>query len=254
MPYQEHSKLTNQFLKLVRSVADREGWREYDVFTKWLEAATCALMNPVLTRLGDKERWDQNEERYLEIVRSCSKPYPTMNDLASMLGIITLALEDSPKDFIGPVFMEVAANSNMGQFFTPTGVSEFIARMSLHNARGLLYDAYINEGRTFITLAEPACGVGGMVLAANQVLREQGLDIIEEVEWTCVDVDYKAACGAFIQLNLTGASAVVVHGNSITLETWRVMPTMAALLRRARAMNCTTIMMEGELCERADIF
>lgn len=227
----EHSQATRDFLGLARRISSQEGWRESDVFTKWLEAAACALRNPVLKMLRAKDKWDENEERYMRIVRSCRKPQETMTAMSHMLAIITQALEEWPQDFIGPVFMEVAANSHVGQFFTPSAVSELIARMSLLEAREMLYDAYIREGRTKIALSEPACGVGGMVLAANQVLREQGVNPQTEAHWTCVDIDRSAFNGAFIQLNLTGSSATVIHGNSLSLEAWETVPTIMAVLR-----------------------
>src|SRR5690606_30690366 len=187
--------------------------------------------------IGNQKRWDQNEARYMEVVRSCRYPSETMRDMSNMLGIITMALTECPKDFIGPIFMEVAANSQAGQFFTLPSISEMLARMTLENARETLYRAYYEQGRTRLELMEPTCGVGGMVLAANQVLREKGFDLAEEIHWTCVDIDWRAICGAFIQLELTGVPATMVHGNALTLEEWASWPTSTLVLQHCNSLH-----------------
>lgn len=225
--HREHAK---SFIDVGHEIARREGWREYDVFVKWLEASTAALMNPVLTGLGRQEEWAKNEARYMHVVHSCKHPKTTMSDFSRMLSFCTLALEEKPTDFIGPVFMELAANENVGQFFTPGPLAAVSARMALGNVWDILTSAYAEEGRTHITLSEPACGVGAMVLEANSVLKEHNVCPARDAHWVVTDIDWKAVCGAYIQLSLTGCSAVVVHGDTLKLEEWGKLPTIAAVL------------------------
>lgn len=234
----EHSKYTRQFLELVSNVSRYEGWREYDVLVKWLDAATAALQGQVLNVLGKRADWQANEDRYMKIVESCRQPTETMTALGHMLGCAKLALDQEPKDFIGPIFMELAANEHLGQFFTPDALAEVSARMAIDNPRDMLDHVKKTEGRSWITMQEPACGVGGMVLAANRILREYNLDPAIDAHWTCVDVDWKAVCGCYIQLTLTNTSAVVVHGNTLTLETWGQLVTRAAVEHPKIAINC----------------
>lgn len=80
---------------------------------------------------------------------------------------------------------------------------------------GALVMHVIILGKTRFTLAEPACGVGGMILAANVVLREAGLDVATRAHWTAIDVDHRAVCGCYLQLSLTDCSADVYRGNSL---------------------------------------
>lgn len=87
----------------------------------------------------------------------------------------------------------------------------------------------ILDEKPFIALHEPACGVGGMILATNAVLRENGVDVAREAHWHAVDVDYRACCGAYLQIALSDASAVVIHGNTLSLDAWSSMVTPAAL-------------------------
>jgi len=79
-----------------------------------------------------------------------------------------------------------------------------------------------------VRASEPACGVGGMVLAANSVLRDAGIDPATEIYWHMVDVDFRAVCGCYLQCALTGAAGVVTHGNTLSLDEWSHSITPAA--------------------------
>ncbi|SER27659.1 N-6 DNA Methylase [Faunimonas pinastri] len=223
-----HKEATKTFLGLLADVTNREGWREREAFRTWLHAAFYSLRGSVLKPDGDA--WRHNEAEYMKIVARCQIAKATMGDFARLLGIAGRALAEAPYDFLGPIFMEVEANTQIGQFFTPDSVSELIARLSLSNVPVILAEARA-EGRDHLLLQEPACGVGGMILASNRVLTEQGLDIGRDAYWHAIDVDFDAMCGCYIQLALTGSSAVVYHGNTLTLETWLATPTPAALMR-----------------------
>lgn len=230
----EHRAATADFLKLLSTAARREGWRESEAFSHWLTCAASALLGPLLQL--DRPAWEANEARYMAVVRSCRDQAATMGDLAKLLAITTDALETAPTDFLGPIFSEVSASAGLGQFFTPWAISMASASMILQDAPALLADIRA-EGGSHITLSEPACGVGGMVLAGNEVLRGHGICPATQAHWVAVDVDWRAVCGAYVQLTLTGCSAVVVHGNCLSAETWAQLPTVAAVAypkRRAR--------------------
>lgn len=215
-----HREAFDGFADALGDVSRREGWRADEVLRNFLDTAYRALRGRLL--LGDA--FDANEAEYMKVVGSCRKPQETMGNLATMLAMTTKALLADPIDFIGPVFSAVSASSEMGQFFTPHHLSMLNAKMILGDVRELL------EGKRFIRLHEPACGVGGMVLAANAVMRELGVDVAREAHWHIVDVDYRAICGAYIQCCLTDTSATVIHGNSLSLESWGGSITPAAVL------------------------
>jgi len=217
-----HQPFAKDFVDCLRDVERREGLRMHEVMSRWLEAAFRAIRGRYL--FG--EAFEQNEAGYMKIVERCREPKETMDDLAVMLGIATEALAAEPIDFLGPIFSEISASSSLGQFFTPHALSEAMARMMLADAPALLE----STGRGYLLCQEPACGVGGMVLASNLVLREQGLNPARQVHWVMVDVDFSAMCGAFLQCALTDASATAIHGNTLSLEQWLVTSTPAAIL------------------------
>jgi len=215
-----HRPAFNDFADAMRAAESNEGWRSSEVLRHFLEAAFYSIRGRLL--LGDA--WRANEAEYMRIVESCRKPNETMGALALMLAATTRALLTEPVDFIGPVFSELSADSGMGQFFTPHHLSYSMAKMIVGDPRAMLGE------KGYLTLMEPACGVGGMILTANVVLREAGLDVAREAHWTAVDVDQRAVFACYLQLALTDASADVYRGNSLApASTWTGTRTPAAL-------------------------
>lgn len=219
---QAHRPMFDDFVDAMREVENREGWRSSEVLRNFLDAAFRSVRGALLR---GTPAWDENEAEYMRIVKLCRKDASaTMGDLARMLGSLTSALLTEPVDFIGPVFTELSSDQFMGQFFTPYEVSRMMAEMSLNDLSGLL------AGRPYVTLCEPACGVGGMALAANMVMRDRGLDVARQAHWHMTDIDHRAMCGAYLQMALTDASAIVCRGDSLANKYWITTPTPAAVL------------------------
>ena len=223
-----HRPARDMFVERINAVCSREGWRPYEALTHTIDAAFRSMRSTTL--LFKPELLAANEAEYMKIVGRCRKPQESMGDIAAMLAAIVAALEAEPIDFIGPIFEELAASSHLGQFFTPYHLSRLMAELIIDDPQKMLAQAK----RGFITLQEPACGVGGMTLAACAVLRERGINLATQVHWTMVDVDYIAAAAAYIQTTLCGISADVFHGNTLSLKTWLATPTLAAILHTRR--------------------
>lgn len=215
-----HREAFDMFYGAFRDAGHREGWRSGETLRHFLEAGHRAIRGKML--LG--EAWETNEVEYMKIVKSCRSPQETMRDLAMMLAATTIALAADPVDFVGPVFNEIAADAGMGQFFTPHELSYLIAKMTIPPREEALAD------KLYVTCQEPACGVGGMILATNLAFRDAGYDVAKEVHWFAVDVDRRAINGAYLQAALTDCSGVFVHGNTLSLETWGTSLTPAAFL------------------------
>ena len=222
-----HDAHAKVFLRHLSDIERREGLRPHEAMKQWLELAFRALRGRLL--FGDA--FQQNEDAYLKLVHGYRDPSATMADMSALLSVSAVALSDAPVDFVGPIYCEVAASNSLGQFFTPHHVSTAMASMILADASSMLEGC----GRPFLLCHEPACGVGGMVLAANEVLRAQGIDCARQVHWVMVDVDFMAMCGAYVQCSLTNASATVIHGNTLTLAEWMTSVTTAAAMFPKRA-------------------
>lgn len=159
-------------------------------------------------------RCEKREADYMQRVAKYDKE--DTHRLAGLLGITIAALEeDGGADFLGPITHELElANEWAGQFFTPAPVSKAIAEMLVHD----LKDRF--EAGERLTVAEPAVGPGGMLLAMYAAVRDCGFNPQQLLWFHATDVDIRCVHAAFIQLTLSGFPGVVVHGNSITQETW----------------------------------
>lgn len=215
-----HKPAFDLFYDGFRTVQALEHWSGGEITARWLEASFRAVRGKLLAGEARKT----NEAEYMKIVARCHKPNETMKALRQMFNALVEGLEAEPIDFIGPIFSELAANAFAGQFFTPHSLSYMMAQMIVGDAKTELGD------KPYMLLHEPACGVGGMVLATNQVLRERGICPSRQAHWVAVDIDFRAFCGAYLQIGLTGGSATVLHGNTLSLEEWMAVPTPMAVL------------------------
>lgn len=158
---------------------------------------------------------ERSEAEYMALVPRYTRE--ELTEFGQLLGLTALALEARPCDFLGQVFMQAEiSNSHMGQFFTPYELSLLIARMTIED---------VDPAKELITVQEPACGSGGMVIAFCEAAREKGINYQLQTYTVAVDLSEVAARMAYIQLSLLGIPAHVVWGNSLSLEVRREWPT-----------------------------
>lgn len=133
---------------------------------------------------------------------------------------LTRLLLESPKDYLGTIFMELNLGKHFnGQFFTPSHICEFMAEITIDDG----FEKAISE-KGYCSVAEPACGSGAMVLGIVQCLKNRGYKQLGgKLYIEATDIDPLCVSMAFIQLSLLGLSVKVIHGNSLTqevFETW----------------------------------
>lgn len=189
------------FIKTFDSIAKQN--HRYSVFSDFVTISAIFLHNAV-------HKLDHLEAEYMEIINKYSKEEALL--FSKLLGIVIDLLEDEPKDVLGELYMELnLGNAKTGQFFTPNSVSELMAKIS--------YDDDLKElKKPFITLSEPACGAGGMVLAFTKVMLSHNHNPAERLWVQCIDIDRIAALICYIQLSLWNIPAQVYVGNTLTLE------------------------------------
>ena len=126
-----------------------------------------------------------------------------------LLGITALAVQDGGCDFLGQVvgYLELI-NGHMGQFFTPYDVSRMIAEMTLDTVDEII------AGQGFVTVQEPACGAGGMIIAAADVLARKGFDIGTQLYVEAIDISPMCFRMSYLQASLRGIPATIRRGNT----------------------------------------
>jgi type I restriction-modification system DNA methylase subunit len=118
-------------------------------------------------------------------------------------------------DIMGRTYHELELHNKWaGQYFTPYEICRMMAKMNLVD--GGLQERI--ERRGFITLQEPACGSGAMVIAFAQEMKDAGFNYQQQLHVTAMDIDAKCCHMAYLQLSLLHIPAVIIHGNTLSLE------------------------------------
>jgi hypothetical protein len=211
--------------KLLQDNARRH--RLHKVFSDFCELAALAVSNSV-----DLVHREAREARYMQIVGEYERD--EVHRFPQLLAVLVDWLECGLDDCLGQLFMSLElGDSFKGQFFTPFELSRLMAGLTFGGARETI------ERQGFLAVSEPACGAGGMVLAAADALQAQGINYQQAMHATAVDVDATAVHMAYVQLSLAHVPAIIVHGNSLSMQEWGHWFTPAHILggwdRRLRA-------------------
>lgn len=207
----------------IAKILDRiQGFDTYTVISDFFAVSAIAVRNNV--DYG-KER-ESYEQRYLSIVRKYRKE--DLEIFAQALGVfmgwIQKAMDgDIPfRDFAGEIYMDSGTSSGKaGQFFTPYHVSHLMAEVNFDKEK---IKAEIDaDPDRLITIAEPTCGAGGLIVAAIDVLKDAGINYAWNVFVDCGDIDSRCVHMTYLTLSLLGVPAVVRNGDALALdysETW----------------------------------
>ncbi|RLM18823.1 hypothetical protein BIY29_17705 [Brenneria alni] len=198
------------FLSQFREIAPYEN--RWTVFSDFIHMAAAALHNRC-------HFIQEIEDDYMRRIRRYEKA--DQHRFQVLFNTLVEGMEFSAADFLGSVFMELELGDQCrGQYFTPYSVGYMMAKLQL--ADGL--PTLTSGERDFITVSDPACGAGGLVVAMAQAMLEAGFNPQKQMMAVCVDIDPVAAMMAYVQLALYGIPAMVIVGNSLSMEyrqTWR---------------------------------
>lgn len=188
--------------EIVNTIQKMSGKYTYQIiFKDWIEAFAVAIQNACWPfRDGI---WSTREERHKSIMAKYDKN--EQEKLADLGGMLALAYEEELGDLLGEIYMESGSgNKNTGQFFTPFHVSYLTAQLALN------YEA----GKK-MTLNEPSCGGGGMIIATAKALKEKGIDYQRYMNVVAQDLDWTSVYMCYVQLSLLGICAVVIQGDTL---------------------------------------
>ncbi|MDR0441848.1 MAG: SAM-dependent methyltransferase [Treponema sp.] len=193
------TKHGKDFIKLLENIKPSKN--RYEIFNDWLVMASAALYS--------WKKDDAVENEYLEIVKQY-KP-EEVDQLSQLLSLTVEALEDQEQDFLGEVFtFAELSNTRNSQFFTPYHISYLMAEMAIGEKE-------LPKNRV-CKINDPCCGAGGMLIAGAMVMKKMGFSFQQDALFIGQDIDPRCARMTFIQLSLLGVPAVIICGNTITLE------------------------------------
>lgn len=175
----------------------------YKVFNDFVTISAISLHNGI-------RKVESLEQEYFGIIADYSKE--EVSAFAKLLGILVMLLEPEPTDILGQLYMELEiSNKKSGQYFTPDDISRLMAEL-VYGEKTILPD----DG--FVTLCEPACGAGGMVLAFVKKLISQKLNPAYHLWVQCTDIDRTVALMCYVQLSLWNVPAQIIVGDTLTMQ------------------------------------
>lgn len=183
------------------------------VFSDFTTLALCSLAQPFY-------RSPNIEQRYKYIISQYNKEQA--EEFSKLLAFLVMALEEKYQDFLGEVFMRLnLGNSSIGQYETPYAVSKFMAEINFSE----LEMSQKIANNHLITLSEPCCGSGGMIIAFAETMKEHNFNYQKHLYVEAIDIDEMSFMMAYIQLTLLGIPAKVIQGNTLTLKFQQVLYT-----------------------------
>ena len=213
----------HEIISAIKALSDRHP--TYQIFQDFLECSAISISNCV-----DWGERDKREEKYLQIINKYKpdEQKKLANILTSLVNTLQAQVENDgyPCDILGEVFHGLELhNKYHGQFFTPFHICEMMGQMTV----GEETQKIIQE-QGYISLCEPCVGSGGMVIGFAAAMKRKKMDYQNNLCVTACDIDIKCVHMAYLQLSLYGIPAVIIHGNSLTLEEWSKWYTPAYML------------------------
>lgn len=182
------------------------GRSRWEVFRDFCEMSAIALRQPFY-------RNDADEQRYMAIINQYD--HDRAQEVTRLLACVMMAMERCPSDFLGSIFMELnLGNDRMGQFFTPYSVSLLMAKMTNTKEQ---FQSEIDR-RGYVTMNEPCCGAGGMIIAFFDAFLQMGFNPQTQLLVIAQDLDIVSCWMTYIQIGLLGVPAGVIHCNTLTTE------------------------------------
>lgn len=194
-----NAPLSPGFRAILDSLASfgHERRKVFDAFVRFV-ACALACQTRETEYLDEARKWKAEEMRLF----------------AEALGALVLEMESKPfEDVLGAFYLESALSQRGaqqgGEFHTPAPICELMARLTLGSSD------LPPEGP--ITVCDPACGAGAMILALGKSVTPE---IRRRLRVTAVDVSRTACDLTFINTTLWGIPCRVIHGNSLSRESW----------------------------------
>lgn len=217
----------NDILKLLEKGLYKVNAHEFlsDVF----ECGAIAISNKF-----DFRNYEKREERYMQIIKRYDKEMQSLiaQVFSEIFILLSSQIDIGFNDYLGQLYMlSNTSNSKAGQFFTPYCVSKLSAEVTINGAQ---INEYMEQDK-ILTLNEPTCGAGGMIIAAADVLyNKYHFNISRNLLVQCSDIDSRCVHMTYLQLSLAGIPAVILKQNTLTLETWDKWETPAYIMQWLR--------------------
>ena len=197
-----------EFTKLYNELSSIYG--NTNVFMDFVKICAIAIYNAIAKNA-------EMEKEYLRTINGYQKEHH--EKFVKMFALLIMMYEiskDEICDILGPFYeKEHLGNSHLGQFFTPKHISSFMSKVLIEDENKI--ENIIKE-KGFISIHEPTCGAGGMILSMVRTLKEKDINYQQCVLVNAIDISEVCAYMTYIQLSLYGVPAVVYCGDALTQQ------------------------------------
>lgn len=189
--------MSDKYVKIIEGMNGK-----YSVWDIWSDFVTVSAI--AIANVCDKKQAPKREAEYTRIMNKYTIRERFI--FKELFDTLVDDLEKNPdRDILGDVYMKLRINSKQkGQYFTPYCLSKGMAKMVL--------DKNLDGPLIF---NEPTCGSGSNLIAAANVLKEEGFNYQQNAYFVAQDIDSIVAKMCYIQMSLLGMPGVVVIGNTL---------------------------------------
>ncbi|MCD8376453.1 MAG: SAM-dependent methyltransferase [Oscillospiraceae bacterium] len=200
------NKYQKRIVDTINQLSDKRS--RWDVWNDFVRLVAVSLANGM-----PAGRRDDRENTYKQIAGKYSSD--ELGQITKAFGAIVEGLEENPEqDFLGTLFVALGLSDEWkGQFFTPYDISRVMAATTIGDSD--VMKAKI-EGQGFVSVNDPACGAGSLLIAFANECRRLGINYQTSVLFVAQDIDELAALMCYIQLSLLGCPGYIVVGNSLS--------------------------------------
>ena len=214
-----NSSHRKELIKLIEKAARTTS--TWNVFNDFITVSALSLSNSSDSyHIANSEKvWYEREQRYLKTINKYdenTRPlFPQM--FAELVAELQNAATSHYTDVLGEIFGKMGFHDKWkGQFFTPQHISDLMAMMTIDSDT----TAKAIKERGFITVNEPCCGAGSLVIGAINAMRELNLNPSKQMLVVANDIDERCVLMCYIQLALYGVPAIVLQQNTLTGKTF----------------------------------
>lgn len=189
----------SDFRTILNGISHRDSSRRtFEAFTR-LAACALAAQTREAEYLEESKRWEK----------------PELDLFAKALGALVMEMETRPfEDLLGAHYMEFGLSQKSqqrgGEFHTPKVICDLMARMIVGDGESLPAEGPI-------TICEPACGAGAMILSFAEACPPE---VRRRLRVMAIDICRTACDMAFINTTLWGIPTRIIHGNALSMECW----------------------------------
>lgn len=202
--YEQYYK---EFIKQFHYLSEKHD--KHNVFLDFLKISSFSMYNAFLHS-------QEIEEKYLSVVSKYEKS--EIEIFVKMFSNLILMYESKGEitDILGELYMKERMESkDLNQFFTPFHIAEFMGKINCGTKEEM---QKIIDKNGYITLSEPCCGAGAMILGFAKALKDEDINYQQDLLVYAVDISEVCTYMTYIQLSLYGIPAIVYCGETLSMK------------------------------------